>query len=91
MILVLWTKEDIAVDTWLLASSYRLSRRKRASPFFFHLAASPAPVPISTAVLPKLTFFGPLTGLAVGLTSFVGASAILLAFWVEEEGPKGRT
>jgi hypothetical protein len=89
--LVLWTKEDIAVDTWLLASSCRLSRRKIASAFFFHLAASPTPAPISTAVLPKLTFFGPLTGLAAGLTSFVGTSAILLAFWAEAEGPAGRT
>jgi hypothetical protein len=40
---------------------------------------------------PKLTFFGPLTGLPEGLASFVEASAILLALWAEEEGPVGRT
>jgi hypothetical protein len=56
----------------------------------FHLAASPTPAPISTAFPPKLTFFGPLTGLAVGLASFVGASAIFLSFWAEVEGPVGR-
>jgi hypothetical protein len=90
-ILVLWTKDDIAVDTWLLASSCRQSQRKRASTFFFHFEASPTPVAISTAFPPKLTFFGPLTGLAEGLASFVEASAILLAFWAEVEGPVGRT
>jgi hypothetical protein len=40
--------------------------------------------------LPKLTFFGPLTGLAEGLASLVNASAILLAFWAEAKGPAGR-
>jgi hypothetical protein len=78
------------VDTWLLASSCRQSRRKRASAFFFHFEASPTPVPISTAFWPKLTFFGPLEGLAEDLASFVNAPAILLAFWVEAEGPAGR-
>jgi hypothetical protein len=87
---VLWTKDDIAVDTRLLASSCRWSRRKRASAFFFHFEASPTPTPISTAFPLKLTFFGPLAGWAEGPASFAEASAILLAFWAEVEGPVGR-
>jgi hypothetical protein len=88
--LVLWTKEDIADETWLLASSCKLSRWKRASAFFFHLAAPPAPAAISTAFLPKLTFLVPLAGLMVGTASLAEALAILLAFWAEVEGADGR-
>jgi hypothetical protein len=88
---VLWTKEDIADVTWLLASFCKLSRRKRASAFFFHFTASLAPAAISTAFPPKVTFFEPLTGVAVGITSFAEASAILLALRVEVERPEGRT
>jgi hypothetical protein len=88
---VLWTKDDIADVTWLLASSCKLSRRERASAFFFYFAASLAPAAISTAFPPKVTFLGPLPGLAVGMASFAEASAILLAFWAEVEGPEGRT
>jgi hypothetical protein len=87
--LVLWTKEDIADEIWLLASSCKLSRRKRASAFFFHLAAPPAHAAISTAFPPKLTFLEPLAGLMVGMASLAEASAILLAFWVEVEGADG--
>jgi hypothetical protein len=61
-ILVLCTNDDMAVDTWLLASSYKWSRRKRASAFFFHFGASPAHAPISTAFLLKFTFFALLAG-----------------------------
>jgi hypothetical protein len=61
-ILVLWRKEDIADETWLLASSCKLSRQKRASAFFFHFAASLTPAAISTALPPKVTFLGPYRG-----------------------------
>jgi hypothetical protein len=88
---VLWTKDDIVDVTWLLDSSFKLSRQKRVSAFFFYLAASLAPAAISTAFPPKVTFLGPLTGLAVGMASFAEASTILLAFWAEVEGPEGRT
>jgi hypothetical protein len=88
--LFLWTKEDIVDETWLLASSCKLSRRKRASAFFFHFAAPLAHVAISTAFPPKLTFLGPLVGLMVGMASLAEASAILLAFWAKVEGADGR-
>jgi hypothetical protein len=81
----------MAVDTWLLASSCKWSRRKRASAFFFHFEASPAPAPISTVFPLKLTFFVLLAGWVEGPSSFAEASAILLALWAEVEGPVGRT
>jgi hypothetical protein len=88
--LVLWTKDDIADVTWLLASSCKLSRRKRASAFFFHLAAPLAPAAISTVFPPKVTFLVPLAGLVASMASLAEATAILLAFWVEVEGVDGR-
>jgi hypothetical protein len=88
--LVLWTNKDIADEIWLLASPCKPSRWKRAFAFFFHPAALPVPVVISTDVPPKLTFFGPLAGLSLGMASFAKASAILLTFWAEVEGPVER-
>jgi hypothetical protein len=79
------------VDTWLLPSSCRWSRRKRASVFFFHFEASPAPAPISAAFPLKLTLFAPLAGWVEGPASFAEAPAILLALWAEVEGPVGWT
>jgi hypothetical protein len=81
----------MAVDTWLLASSCKWSRRKRASIFFFHFHASPAPAPISTAFPLKLTFFALLAGWVEGPASFAEAPTILLALWAEVEGLVGRT
>jgi hypothetical protein len=81
----------MAVDTWLLASSCKWSRRKRASGFFFHFEASPAPASISTVFSLKLTFFALLARWVEGPASFAEALAILLAFWAEVEGPVGRT
>jgi hypothetical protein len=81
----------MVVDTWLLASSYKWSRRKRASALFFHFEASPAPALMSTAFPLKLTFFALLAGWVEGPASFAEASAILLALWAEVEGPVGRT
>jgi hypothetical protein len=86
MTLVLWTNDDIAEVRWLLASSCKPSRWKRASAFFFHLAASPAPAAISTVFPPKVTFLGPLAGLVAGMSSLAEALAILLAFGAEVEG-----
>jgi hypothetical protein len=68
----------MADDTWLLASSCILSRRKRASTFFFHFEASPAPVSVWIAFLLKLTFLAPLAGRSDGPALFAGASATLL-------------
>jgi hypothetical protein len=88
--LVLSTNDDMVVDTWLLASSCKWSRQKRASAFFFHFEASPAPAPVSTAFPLKLTFFVLLAGWMEGPASFAEVSTILLALWAEVEGPVGR-
>jgi hypothetical protein len=80
------TNDDIAEVRWLLASSCKPSRWKRASAFFFHFAASPAHVAIPTVFPPKVTFLGPLAGLVAGMASLAKASAILLAFGAEVEG-----
>jgi hypothetical protein len=88
--LVLWTNDDIVNVTWLLASSCKPSRWKRASAFFFHLAALLAPAAISTTFLPKVTFLGPLAGLVAGMASLAEASAILLALGAEVEGADRR-
>jgi hypothetical protein len=77
------TNDDIAEVRWLLASSCKPSRWKRASTFFFHFAASPAHVAIPTVFPPKVTFLGPLAGLVAGMASLAKASAILLAFGAE--------
>jgi hypothetical protein len=77
-------------EIWLLASSCMPSRWKRAFAFFFHPVAPPVPVVISTDVPPKLTFFGPLAELSLGMASFAKASVVLLTFWAEIEGPVGR-
>jgi hypothetical protein len=81
----------MAVDTWLLASSCKWSRWKRASVFFFHFGASPPPALTSTAFPLKLTFFVLLAGWVEGPASFAEAPTILLALWAEVEGPVGRT
>jgi hypothetical protein len=85
MILVLWTNDDIAEVRWLLVSSCKPSIWKRASAFFFHFAASPAPAAIPTVFPPKVTFLGPLAGLVAGMASLAEVSAILLAFGAEVE------
>jgi hypothetical protein len=69
-----------------MVSSCKPSRWKRASAFFFHLAASPAPAAILTVFLPKVTFLGPLAGLVAGMASLAEALAILLTFGAEVEG-----
>jgi hypothetical protein len=81
----------MVVDTWLLASSCKWSRRKRAYAFFFHFEASPALAPISTAFPLKLTSFALLARWVDGPASFAEALAILLALWAEVEGPVGQT
>jgi hypothetical protein len=80
----------MADEIWLLASSCKPSRWKRAFALFFHPVALPVPVVILTDIPPKLTFFGPLAGLLLGMASFAKASAVLLTFWAEVEGPVGR-
>jgi hypothetical protein len=84
--LVLWTNDDIAEVRWLLASSCKPSRWKRAYAFFFHFAASLAAAAIPTVFPPKVTFLGPLVGLVAGMASLAEASTILLAFGAEVEG-----
>jgi hypothetical protein len=88
--LVLWTNDNIQEVRWLLASSCKPSRWKRAFAFFFHLTASSAPAAISIVFPPKVTFLGPLAGLVVGMASLAEASAILLAFGAEVEGADWR-
>jgi hypothetical protein len=90
MTLVLWTNDDIAEVRWLLASSCKPSRWKRASAFFFHLTASPAPAAIPIVFPPKVTFLGPLARLVAGMAYLSEASAILLAFGTEVEGANWR-
>jgi hypothetical protein len=74
-----------------VASSCKLSRWKRASDFFFHFEASPAPASIWTVFPLKLTFLALLAGRSNGPAVFSGASATLLTHWEEVEGPVGRT
>jgi hypothetical protein len=83
--LVLWTNDDIAEVRWLLASSCKPSRWKRASAFFFNFTASLAPAAIPIVFQPKVTFLGPLAGLMAGMASLAEASAILLALGLEVE------
>jgi hypothetical protein len=88
--LVLWTNDDIAEVRWLLASSYKPSRWKRASALFFNFAASLAPAAIPTVFPPKFTFLGPLAGLVASMSSLAEASTILLALGPEVEGTDWR-
>jgi hypothetical protein len=84
-ILVLWTNDDIAEVRLLLVSSYTVKMEK-ASAFFFHFAASPAPTTMPTVFLPKVTFLGPLAVVVAGMASLAEASSILLVFAAEVEG-----